>query len=160
MQFLPPKLICRNLLGEVSESDKGNYGASAHSDYGMITLLVTDGVPGLQVCLLSGIKWKHVFFMFYNFHSPPKKSALAILLDVMIFYYVASVPFWYRVHHLCISYWLWCFWCNILLYICNLFSILMHQIFFYLNIFSGNMQICREKDRNPQLWEDVHHIEG
>ncbi|KNA24851.1 hypothetical protein SOVF_011890 [Spinacia oleracea] len=25
-------------------------GASAHSDYGMITLLVTDGVPGLQVC--------------------------------------------------------------------------------------------------------------
>lgn len=25
-------------------------GASAHSDYGMITLLATDGVPGLQVC--------------------------------------------------------------------------------------------------------------
>ncbi|MED6107022.1 hypothetical protein PIB30_010161 [Stylosanthes scabra] len=25
-------------------------GASAHSDYGMITLLVTDGVPGLQIC--------------------------------------------------------------------------------------------------------------
>ncbi|XP_078155828.1 kihadalactone A synthase LFS-like isoform X1 [Carex rostrata] len=36
--------------GEISESDKGNYGASAHSDYGMITLLVTDGVPGLQIC--------------------------------------------------------------------------------------------------------------
>ncbi|XP_020399379.1 uncharacterized isoform X2 [Zea mays] len=54
--------------GEVHESDSGNYGASAHSDYGMITLLVTDGTPGLQ--------------------------------------------------------------------------------------------ICREKDRNPQLWEDVHHIDG
>ncbi|GMI76398.1 hypothetical protein HRI_001309100 [Hibiscus trionum] len=26
------------------------YGASAHSDYGMITLLATDGVPGLQIC--------------------------------------------------------------------------------------------------------------
>ncbi|KAM7491187.1 hypothetical protein LguiA_034108 [Lonicera macranthoides] len=26
------------------------YGASAHSDYGMITLLATNGVPGLQVC--------------------------------------------------------------------------------------------------------------
>ncbi|CAL5197960.1 unnamed protein product [Lathyrus oleraceus] len=25
-------------------------GASAHSDYGMITLLMTDGVPGLQIC--------------------------------------------------------------------------------------------------------------
>ena len=35
--------------GEVNESDSGNYGASAHSDYGAITLLVTDGTPGLQV---------------------------------------------------------------------------------------------------------------
>ncbi|XP_054810068.1 2-oxoglutarate-Fe(II) type oxidoreductase hxnY isoform X2 [Prosopis cineraria] len=26
------------------------YGASAHSDYGMVTLLVTDGVQGLQIC--------------------------------------------------------------------------------------------------------------
>ncbi|KAF6995018.1 hypothetical protein CFC21_011595 [Triticum aestivum] len=36
--------------GEVNESDNGNYGASAHSDYGMITLLATDGTPGLQIC--------------------------------------------------------------------------------------------------------------
>ncbi|KAK3153121.1 hypothetical protein QOZ80_2BG0168100 [Eleusine coracana subsp. coracana] len=36
--------------GEVNESDRGNYGASAHSDYGMITLLATDGTPGLQIC--------------------------------------------------------------------------------------------------------------
>ncbi|KAG8084089.1 hypothetical protein GUJ93_ZPchr0010g8968 [Zizania palustris] len=36
--------------GEVNESDDGNYGASAHSDYGMITLLATDGTPGLQIC--------------------------------------------------------------------------------------------------------------
>jgi len=23
-----------------------------------------------------------------------------------------------------------------------------------------SVQICREKDRDPQLWEDVHHIDG
>ncbi|KAL5231966.1 hypothetical protein ABZP36_030742 [Zizania latifolia] len=36
--------------GAVNESDDGNYGASAHSDYGMITILATDGTPGLQIC--------------------------------------------------------------------------------------------------------------
>jgi len=36
--------------GEVISSDVETYGASAHSDYGMVTLLLTDGVPGLQVC--------------------------------------------------------------------------------------------------------------
>ncbi|KAK9071790.1 hypothetical protein SSX86_008219 [Deinandra increscens subsp. villosa] len=36
--------------GEMGASDEIVYGASAHSDYGMITLLATDAVPGLQVC--------------------------------------------------------------------------------------------------------------
>ncbi|GKU95598.1 hypothetical protein SLEP1_g8933 [Rubroshorea leprosula] len=36
--------------GELEPSGKEIYGASAHSDYGMITLLATDGVQGLQVC--------------------------------------------------------------------------------------------------------------
>ncbi|XP_035830187.1 2-oxoglutarate-Fe(II) type oxidoreductase hxnY isoform X2 [Helianthus annuus] len=36
--------------GEVGDSDEVIYGASAHSDYGMVTLLATDAVPGLQVC--------------------------------------------------------------------------------------------------------------
>lgn len=37
-------------IGEVISSDVvTTYGASAHSDYGMVTLLSTDGVPGLQV---------------------------------------------------------------------------------------------------------------
>uniref|UniRef100_M8C9S8 UPF0676 protein n=1 Tax=Aegilops tauschii TaxID=37682 RepID=M8C9S8_AEGTA len=62
-------------VGEVNESDNGNYGASAHSDYGMITLLATDGTPGLQLIT-------HV------------------------------------------------------------------------------QNICREKDRHPQLWEDVRHVDG
>uniref|UniRef100_A0A0A9DNE5 Fe2OG dioxygenase domain-containing protein n=1 Tax=Arundo donax TaxID=35708 RepID=A0A0A9DNE5_ARUDO len=47
-----PSTVVRLLRypGEVNESDSGNYGASAHSDYGMITLLATDGTPGLQIC--------------------------------------------------------------------------------------------------------------
>ncbi|KAL5973138.1 hypothetical protein ACLOJK_037164 [Asimina triloba] len=36
--------------GDLANSNIGTYGASAHSDYGMITLLATDGVPGLQAC--------------------------------------------------------------------------------------------------------------
>ncbi|KAH7659373.1 Aminocyclopropanecarboxylate oxidase protein [Dioscorea alata] len=36
--------------GETIEDNNGRLGASAHSDYGMVTLLVTDGVPGLQIC--------------------------------------------------------------------------------------------------------------
>lgn len=36
--------------GQVSDPSKGIYGAGAHSDYGLITLLATDEVPGLQIC--------------------------------------------------------------------------------------------------------------
>jgi len=34
---------------EKSNIELGIYGTGAHSDYGLITLLATDGVPGLQV---------------------------------------------------------------------------------------------------------------
>uniref|UniRef100_A0A1D1YTT3 Putative iron/ascorbate oxidoreductase DDB_G0283291 n=1 Tax=Anthurium amnicola TaxID=1678845 RepID=A0A1D1YTT3_9ARAE len=36
--------------GQLPVSVNANYGASEHSDYGMITLLACDGVPGLQIC--------------------------------------------------------------------------------------------------------------
>lgn len=36
--------------GDLRSVDEEILGASAHSDYGMITLLVTNGIPGLQVC--------------------------------------------------------------------------------------------------------------
>ncbi|KAF8412954.1 hypothetical protein HHK36_000926 [Tetracentron sinense] len=34
--------------GELAISNEESYGASAHSDYGMVTLLATDGIRGLQ----------------------------------------------------------------------------------------------------------------
>ncbi|KAK9095250.1 hypothetical protein Scep_026719 [Stephania cephalantha] len=36
--------------GESTALNDEIYGASSHSDYGMITLLATDGIPGLQIC--------------------------------------------------------------------------------------------------------------
>lgn len=39
--------------GKVSDPAKGVYGAGAHSDYGLITLLATDDVVGLQVIHLE-----------------------------------------------------------------------------------------------------------
>uniref|UniRef100_M1C8F9 Flavonol synthase/flavanone 3-hydroxylase n=1 Tax=Solanum tuberosum TaxID=4113 RepID=M1C8F9_SOLTU len=38
--------------GELQLSEQVVYGASAHSDYGMLTLLATDGVGGLQARLM------------------------------------------------------------------------------------------------------------
>jgi len=35
--------------GEKSDIARGVYGTGAHSDYGLLTLLATDDVPGLQV---------------------------------------------------------------------------------------------------------------
>ncbi|KAK1565643.1 hypothetical protein Q3G72_031594 [Acer saccharum] len=45
-----PFLRLLHYPGKLESSDEETYGASAHSDYGMITLLASDGVPGLQVC--------------------------------------------------------------------------------------------------------------
>ncbi|OIW15965.1 hypothetical protein TanjilG_04500 [Lupinus angustifolius] len=36
--------------GQTSDPSKGLYGAGAHTDYGLITLLATDNVSGLQIC--------------------------------------------------------------------------------------------------------------
>ncbi|KAH7659375.1 Aminocyclopropanecarboxylate oxidase protein [Dioscorea alata] len=36
--------------GKTFEGSCGRLGASAHSDFGIATLLLTDGVPGLQIC--------------------------------------------------------------------------------------------------------------
>lgn len=36
-------------MSSSKEEEEKTCGASAHSDFGMLTLLATDGVPGLQV---------------------------------------------------------------------------------------------------------------
>lgn len=42
-------LLLAFYIGRVSDTEKGIYGAGAHSDYGLITLLTTDDEWGLQV---------------------------------------------------------------------------------------------------------------
>jgi isopenicillin N synthase-like dioxygenase len=44
------------MAGDIDASNDGNIGAGPHSDFGMPTLLATDGTPGLQVL--------HVFLNF------------------------------------------------------------------------------------------------
>ncbi|KAJ0234583.1 Non-hem dioxygenase N-terminal domain-containing protein [Hirschfeldia incana] len=46
-----------------SDPSKGIYGTGAHSDYGMMTLIATDGVMGLQICKDKNAKpqkWEYV----------------------------------------------------------------------------------------------------
>ena len=57
---------------EPSDVDAGVYGCGAHSDYGMITLLLTDDNPGLQV--LKGGEWVDV---------PPKEGAFVVNIGDM-----------------------------------------------------------------------------
>ncbi|CAK9149238.1 unnamed protein product, partial [Ilex paraguariensis] len=49
--------------GLISDPTKGLYGAGAHSDFGLITLLATDDVSGLQICKHKDAKpqiWEYV----------------------------------------------------------------------------------------------------
>uniref|UniRef100_A0A7C9D504 Aminocyclopropanecarboxylate oxidase n=3 Tax=Opuntia streptacantha TaxID=393608 RepID=A0A7C9D504_OPUST len=64
--------------GHVSDLSKGIYGAGAHSDYGLITLLATDDVVGLQICKDKDAKpqkWEYV---------PPVKGAFIVNLGDML----------------------------------------------------------------------------
>ena len=49
--FEQPMLMLRPLHyeGRISEPSKGVFRAGAHTDYGMLTILATDGTPGLQI---------------------------------------------------------------------------------------------------------------
>lgn len=57
-------MFCNLISGELESSDDEIYGSSAHSDYGMVTLLATDGVQGLQACLLLISCSVHPYFLF------------------------------------------------------------------------------------------------
>ncbi|XP_021741429.1 2-oxoglutarate-dependent dioxygenase mpl2-like isoform X2 [Chenopodium quinoa] len=63
---------------KVTDTSKGIYGAGAHSDYGLITLLATDDVNGLQICKDKDAKpqiWEDV---------PPVKGAFIVNLGDML----------------------------------------------------------------------------
>ena len=45
MLFLRPL----HYSADISQPAKGLFGAGAHSDYGLLTILATDGTPGLQI---------------------------------------------------------------------------------------------------------------
>ncbi|CAN8303448.1 unnamed protein product [Cochlearia groenlandica] len=66
-----------SLLG-TSDPSNGEYGCGAHSDFGMLTLLATDGVTGLQICKDKNMmprKWEYV---------PPIKGAIIVNLGDML----------------------------------------------------------------------------
>ncbi|KAG2449269.1 hypothetical protein HYH02_005426 [Chlamydomonas schloesseri] len=54
--FSQPLVTLRPLhyAAEVSDPGAGVFGAGAHTDYGMLTILATDDVPGLQIWLPDG----------------------------------------------------------------------------------------------------------
>ena len=87
-------LLSFSFSGERGVLDEKVLGSLAHSDYRMMTLIVTGGVPGLQVCLI----W---------------------LLSFIILIHVFAI--WFSIR---------------------------------------SSQVCREKTKKPQVWEDVHHISG
>ncbi|KAK9814115.1 hypothetical protein WJX72_000846 [[Myrmecia] bisecta] len=58
---------------KVSRPSEGIYGAGAHTDYGMLTLLATDKNPGLQICLDG--QWQDV---------PPMPGMLIVNLGDML----------------------------------------------------------------------------
>lgn len=45
----------------ISDPSKGIYACGAHSDFGMMTLLATDGVMGLQVLSSTDFAYSHTF---------------------------------------------------------------------------------------------------
>ncbi|KAG9449108.1 hypothetical protein H6P81_009073 [Aristolochia fimbriata] len=64
--------------GRVSSPTDGIYGAGAHSDYGLITLLATDDVVGLQICKVKDAQpqlWEYI---------PPLKGAFIVNLGDML----------------------------------------------------------------------------
>ncbi|XP_022882475.1 2-oxoglutarate-dependent dioxygenase mpl2 isoform X2 [Olea europaea var. sylvestris] len=64
--------------GRTSEPAKGIFGAGAHSDFGLITLLATDSILGLQICKDKDAEpkvWEYV---------PPLKGVFIVNLGDML----------------------------------------------------------------------------
>mmetsp|Transcript_15232 Transcript_15232/g.23703 ORF Transcript_15232/g.23703 Transcript_15232/m.23703 type:complete len:326 (-) Transcript_15232:63-1040(-) len=74
--FTDPMAAMRPLhyAAEKSNPEKGVFACGAHSDYGMVTLLLTDENPGLQILTKQG-EWIDV---------PPKPGAFVVNLGDML----------------------------------------------------------------------------
>lgn len=64
--------------GNISNLAKGVYGAGAHSDYGLLTLLATDDVVGLQIC-----KDKDAQLQIWEFVAPLRGALIVNLGDML-----------------------------------------------------------------------------
>ncbi|XP_077217853.1 azadirone synthase LFS-like isoform X2 [Tasmannia lanceolata] len=64
--------------GRASDPTKGIYGAGAHSDFGLITLLVSDDVLGLQIC-----KDKDAQPQIWEYVAPLKGAFIVNLGDML-----------------------------------------------------------------------------
>lgn len=64
--------------GQISDPSNGVYGAGAHTDYGLITLLSTDDVYGLQIC-----KDKYAQPRVWEFIAPLKGAFIVNLGDML-----------------------------------------------------------------------------
>ncbi|EFJ16094.1 hypothetical protein SELMODRAFT_422116 [Selaginella moellendorffii] len=65
-------------LTQASNPEEGLFGAGVHSDYGMLTLLASGGIPGLQMCKMKDPKeqiWTNV---------QPLKGAFVVNLGDML----------------------------------------------------------------------------
>lgn len=71
-QFATIRLL--HYAAEKSRPQEGLYACGAHSDYGMITLLLTDNNPGLQILTLDNV-WIDV---------PPRPNAFVVNLGDML----------------------------------------------------------------------------
>lgn len=64
--------------GQVSEPAKGIYGAGAHTDFGLITLLATDDAFGLQIC-----KDKDAIPQIWEYVAPLRGAFIVNLADML-----------------------------------------------------------------------------
>src|SRR4051812_36441552 len=81
--------------GRAIESKHGSdHGANAHTDYGMLTLLSTDGTPGLQVCAHNSSAL--VSFVILANHTTMHTSTLYVCVVGIYIYILAMFLLYYE----------------------------------------------------------------
>ncbi|KAB1216986.1 hypothetical protein CJ030_MR4G021335 [Morella rubra] len=146
--------------GELGSLDEEIYGASAHSDYGMVTLLATDGVPGLQVCQEKDRQprvWKNVLHLDGAFivnigdmmerwtnclFRKKEKGAAILLLSNICLLFVGELGSLDE----------------------EIYGASAHSDYGMVTLLATDgvpgLQVCQEKDRQPRVWKNVLHLDG